>query len=293
MHKSVLITGGSGFIGNHLIKFYLNKQYRVHVVTREKSKIESELNIYTHIYDGTHQSLKSIKKITDFESTFHIAGLATYGCPIEQVDEMVDANLRFGIHLLETLKDTPCRNLINTGTYWQHYGNNENYNPVCLYAATKQAFEAIIEYYSQAYQFKVITLKLLDVYGPNDERQKLFQFLKNAMDTGKPLNMSKGDQLVDMVYIDDVINGYHIANSTLINDKKIDGFHHAYFLATNKPTTLKEIVKYYLQISKKEIDIVWGSIPYSERQILCPYIGELLPDWTPLVTLEEGISKIV
>ena len=69
-----------------------------------------------------------------------------------------------------------CYRMVNTGTSWQHYENSDH-RPSNLYAATKQAFEEILNFYATAYPLRVCSLHLSDTYGPNDIRPKLFGFL--------------------------------------------------------------------------------------------------------------------
>ncbi|MDZ5724904.1 NAD-dependent epimerase/dehydratase family protein [Acetobacterium sp. K1/6] len=80
------------------------------------------------------------------------------------VDKLFMSNVVFGAHLLEAMKTLEVNYLINTGTNWQNYCGSE-YNPVNLYAATKEAFEDIAKFYTQTTSLRMITLRLYDTYG--------------------------------------------------------------------------------------------------------------------------------
>ena len=69
----------------------------------------------------------------------------------------MSSNITFGTQLVEAMVANGCYQFVNTGTSWQHYENDE-YNPVNLYAATKQAFEDILRYYVETSALRVITL---------------------------------------------------------------------------------------------------------------------------------------
>jgi nucleoside-diphosphate-sugar epimerase len=197
----------------------------------------------------------------------------------------------FGNQLLEAMKVNELSNLINTGTSWEHY-NNEVYNPVCLYAATKQAFEVIMEYYIQACGIKAITLKLFDTYGPDDFRPKLFNLLNKAAVTGEPLDMSEGEQLIDLVHIDDVVEAYLISALRLL-DKQVTQ-HERYAVSSGNPLPLKELVKLYAEVTGQAIPLHWGARPYRDREVMVPwFLGSSLPGWKPLVSLSEGISSLM
>ena len=176
MNNKIVITGASGFVGSNLTTFFLNKNYEVYIVVRSISDL-SNIDVKTNNlkifkYDNELNSLISFFKEVNPICTFHLASNFIAEHQPSEVNSLVASNITFGLQLLEAMKEANVNTLINTGTSWQHY-NNEDYNPVCLYAATKHAFESLIEYYVKAEDFKVITLKLFDTYGESDHRPKL------------------------------------------------------------------------------------------------------------------------
>ena len=77
-----------------------------------------------------------------------------------------------------------------------------------IYAATKQAFETFIDYYCDVARMQAITLKIFDSYGPEDPRRKLVKVLAEAALNGQTLEMSGGDQRIDLVHIDDIVDAF-------------------------------------------------------------------------------------
>jgi len=201
---------------------------------------------------------------------------------------LIRSNVLFGNQLLEAMKVSGVRFLINTGTSWQHY-NNEDYNPVCLYAATKQAFEAILEYYVQACDIKAITLKLFDTYGPNDPRQKLFHLLNKAAMSGEPLDMSAGEQLIDLVHVDDVVDAYMIAAQRLLDGKV--SVHEDYAVSSGCSLPLKELVALYSDATGWNVNVNWGARPYRFREVMRPWDkGRAIDGWRPKIALGKGLK---
>ena len=186
MRKKVVITGASGFVGSNLTRYLLGKNIEVYIIVRPTSDIsfleKKDYNLNIFRYDKDINKLISFFNEIQPDCVFHLASNVIAEHKANQIDSLVQSNITFGLHLLEAMKETGVKRLVNTGTFWQHY-NNEEYNPVCLYAATKQAFETLLEYYVQAESFKVITLKLFDTYGENDRRPKLINlFCKYSID---------------------------------------------------------------------------------------------------------------
>ena len=292
--RAVIVTGATGYIGRNLVEKMTALGWYVHAITRPTSDqsalVTRNSAVTSHIYDGTYASLENIFAVANADTVFHTAAQASYAHSPAVLEPMLDANLKFGSYLLEAMHNTGIRNFINTGTYWQHFAG-ESYNPVCLYAAQKQAFEAIIDYYVKALNFNAITLKLFDVYGPGDTRPKLFNLFKKAVDTGIPLDMSPGEQLVDFIYIDDVIDAY-IKAAEYINHFRAPQ-HEIFFVGTGQPDSLKNIAELYTAISGKPVPINWGKRAYREREVMCPWRGKTLPGWQPKINIETGIRRLL
>ena len=206
------------------------------------------------------------------------------------IDSLILSNVLFGNQLVEAMRVNEVVCLVNTGTSWKHF-NSDEYNPVCLYAATKQAFEAILEYYVRVCSNRVITLDLFDTYGPNDPRQKLLQLLKKSARLGATLDMSPGDQLINIVHIDDVIEAYLIAAKLLLDDE--EPRHERYVVSAGQPLPLKELVRIYTEATGHTVSVNWGSRPYRQREVMVPWTGgKLLPGWSPATDLIAGFQSL-
>jgi nucleoside-diphosphate-sugar epimerase len=103
--------------------------------------------------------------------------------------------------------------------------------------------------------------------------------------------MSPGEQLIDLVYIDDVIEGYLLAAKRLADDKVLDM--EEYAISSGKPIYLKELVAVYGRIVKKTMPINWGGRPYRFREVMMPWDkGQKLTGWEPEIELIEGIKRM-
>lgn len=292
--KIAIITGATGYIGSNLCRTLLKNNWNVNVIVRKKSKyeyledIKDKLNIFLY-NDELDKLIKYFQKV-NANVVFHLASNFIVQHKSSEISGLIRSNIEFGSHILEAMSQSKTRLLINTGTSWQHY-QNDNYNPVCLYAATKQAFEAIIEYYIQAENIRVITLKLFDTYGANDKRPKLINLLKKITEEKIELDMSPGEQLIDLVYIDDVINAFIKAYEYLANDVGV--IYKKFGVSSGTGINLKDLISLYEQILCKETFINWGAREYRKREVLILWRSfEKLPNWKCNVGLEEGLKKI-
>ncbi len=292
--KRVLITGGTGFIGTNLIKKMVGMNIEINVVIRKTSNLDNLAGlrdiIKLHIYDEDISSMIKIMEASSPDIVIHLASLFIAEHSSDEVDDLIKSNILFGTHLLEAMKINGVNHLINTGTNWQNYSGSE-YNPMDLYAATKEAFENIARFYSESSPIKMITLKLYDTYGPNDKRNKIFNLFKRISISGENLDMSPGEQLLGLVYIDDVVEAFICAMRLLQNSDLKN--QHVYFVNPDKFISLKEVVSIYEEILGLKLNINWGARSYRVREIMNPYIGQRLPNWRPKVDLYRGIDYLV
>lgn len=291
----MFITGGTGFIGSNLVRKLIRDNYEIHLLIKDQNELIIINDIIDKVkcydYDGSIDCIMDIFSKVKPDIVFHLASLFLADHKTSDIEGLVKSNILLGTQLLEAMHKNNINKLINTGTSWQHY-NNSDYSPVCLYAATKQAFETIIQYYVEVSSIKVITLKLFDTYGKNDPRKKLFHLLVSLIDKKEPLYMSPGEQLINLVYIDDVIDAFEKALDLLFSDKVEQ--HQIYSVSAENIISLKDLVAKFEMVSCKKLPIVWGGRPYRLREVMVPWTnGQNVPGWKPKVILEEGIKKIL
>lgn len=292
--KKALITGATGFVGSYLANRLCLDGWDVHVIIRPNSNMDSLKkilqNIVVHIHEGTTIQMISIFKTVKPDVVFHLASSVISQHETKDIEPIIQSNILFGTQLLEAMTVSGVYRLINTGTSWQHY-ENQPYNPVCLYAATKQAYEAILTYYVEVTPLNVVTLKLFDTYGPNDPRRKLIPLLQETAKNDKIIAMSLGEQLIDLVHIDDVVNAFLIAAERLMKDKVSQC--EEYAVSSGNPLSLQEIVKMYEKVIGKNLLVKWGERPYRPREVWVPWNnGRKLPSWEPKINLVEGLENL-
>ncbi|MDA8101139.1 MAG: NAD(P)-dependent oxidoreductase [Nitrospiraceae bacterium] len=291
--RRALITGATGFVGSRLAYRLVHDGWDVTIVVRPGSDrllvkdFVGRLTVYEH--DGTTVSMTSLVRQTGPEVVFHLASLFLSQHRASDIEPLIRSNILFGTQLLEAMAAADVRLLVNAGTSWQHY-EGRAYSPVNLYAATKQAFETILQYYLETSSLRVITLKLFDTYGPGDPRPKLFHLLRRTAESRQPLAMSPGEQLIDLVHIDDVVNAFVLAAQRLAS---LPAGHETYSVSSGAPLRLRDLVALYEQVTGATLPITWGGRPYRPREVMTPWHDERpLPGWSPKISLEEGIRQL-
>lgn len=297
----VIITGITGFIGRKLAERFIDNGYVVFAIVRASSKIDKlsiklQENVKFYVLDNDNSIRDVIKEIVSGVSSeivvYHLASMVLAGShKYEEIAPIINSNITFGVKLIDAMVENGIRNFVNTGTSWQHY-NNLIYSPVNLYAASKQAFEDMVQYYIDIGVIDMINLQLFDTYGPDDTRKKIWNMLKVAISSDNLIKMTLGNQLIDLVYIDDVIDAYVLSGKYLIsNNKKYCG---TYAISSGKPKKLRDIVEMMNKISNGKIEVMYGFFPYRMREIMVPWSkGLQLPGWKPRISLVEGMKKFL
>jgi len=293
--QRVLLTGSTGFVGHHLASALLNQGLEVHLLIRPNSnraRIQSLPGApVIHVHDGTIRRMVRIVQQAAPDTVFHLASHIVAEHQGEDIEPLIASNILLGTQLLEAATRVATPYFVNTGTFFQHY-EGRSYSPVSLYAATKQAFQDVLQYYVETTPVAAITLTLFDTYGPDDSRPKLLNLLLRAAKDGRPLLLSPGEQEVDLVFISDVVQAFfRAANILVTSGKEISG--RSFSVDTGHRLPLREVVRIFECVTGYHLRIQWGARPYRPREVMTPWKGETLPGWKPTVDLERGIRLTI
>jgi nucleoside-diphosphate-sugar epimerase len=301
-----LITGATGFVGSHLARKLVSDGWQVHILVRTSSSLSAiadiaeRLTIHTLTPPNTPttESVAAAVAAAKPDVVFHLAAMFRAEHQPADIAPMVEANVIFTTQLLEGMRLAGVSTLVNTGTSWQHYrgGNDgQTYDPVCLYAATKQAAEDIITFYCNAHGMKAVTLKLYDTYGPGDTRNKLLNIFKRASErsietAAAPIAFSPGEQMIDLVHIDDVVRAYLVAAHEAAAAPI--GSNAKYGVSSGEPLPLRELAAQYAKVAGRPLNITWGERAYRAREVMHTPQLPALPNWAPTISLADGLAKM-
>ncbi len=287
---NILVTGATGFIGTNLTR-ELRKQHKIFILGQFEGDPE-KLNLPGYIMNNDIVALAEYIEKNDMEGIIHLASLYLTVHTPQQVEELVSSNVYLGTAVLEAASIAGCvKWFLNTGSIWQNYNVKDmGYNPVNLYASTKQAFIDMAKYYSDVFGIRFCTLKLCDTYGPNDTRKKIFRLFKDNAESGEVLKMSPGEQKLDILFITDIIEGFTHLAGLLASEEHLED---EYVLSSGFQLSLKDIALEFERVSGLKLNIEWGGRPYRDREVMFPWRGKVLKGWRARVSLEEGIRIFV
>jgi nucleoside-diphosphate-sugar epimerase len=295
--KRALVTGATGFIGSHLLDHLHRAKWKIGILGRQESlrKINLPAEINAYKYNGLTAEVLSC--VADFKPTvvFHLASLFLAEHMPEHIEPLI-LNVLFGTQLLEAMSKSGCTALVNAGTTWQNYTpqppfDAPDYVPVNLYAATKQAFEDIAVYYVQTAGLRSVTLRFSDSYGPGDSRRKILWLLLNTLKTGQPLGMSPGEQVIDLIHVEDICRAFlHAAELAIAFPEPVAK---VYALCGNQRRTLRQVAATFEEAAGRKLPLDFGNRPYRSREVMHPWEGPALPGWQPRIALLEGFRNLI
>ena len=285
---NILITGATGFIGKNLLQA-ISPENEIHVLVRPSTNCESLHTKRIFVFNDNIDELKDYLIKNQIEGLVHLASLYITKHNNEQIKDLILSNIYFGTSVIEAAKQANVRWFINTGSYWQNYTPDSiEYRPVNLYAATKQAFIDIAKFYTDTSSIRFVTLKICDTYGANDPRKKIMSLFKQYAETGEQLRMSPGEQKINLLYIDDVTQGFITLMNLLHNNVEL---REEYVLSAKNLYSLRELASIFEQVSHKKLNIEWGGLPYREREVMTPWqIGTPIPGWKQTIDIFQGIQ---
>ena len=192
---SILVTGGTGFLGKHLVTFLASLPMNITILLRKDSlsdhKISSSVNLL-YIDDEINLS----KLTNNIDCILHLA--TCYGREGETREEIYETNLNFGVKVLEMAKKIKTKYFINFDTSLPGHVNN--------YSSSKATFRSTCKKYASN-GLKVINLRIESIYGPNKKGTDFSNVLIRAcMQNKESIELSKCEQIRDFIFYKDLIH---------------------------------------------------------------------------------------
>ena len=282
MKKNVLVTGGSGFIGSHVVDALVKKKYKVTVFDINRPKRKDVKFIKGNILNKSivTSALKNINII------FHLAAASD----ITQVKKIplktVKTNILGTTYLLEGARNANIDKFIFASSIYS-YGTAGN-----LYTTSKISSEQIIKNYNLIYGQKFVILRYATAYGPrNREVDAVSIFLKRALKNSNLIIHGNGKQKRNYIYTDDLGLGSLFALKKKATNKIVT-------LVPKRSIKIIDLAKMIIRITNSKSKIILNKKKkrFDDFSSIFSYknISEKnLIIWRPKLTLESGLKKFI
>ncbi len=310
--RNILITGGAGFIGSHLVDHLLNEDgWQITVVDDFNDFYSPEIkraNIAAHLDSPNYKlieadirdydALEKLFAANKFDCIVHLAARAGVRPSLAEPRLYAETNVNGTVNLLELAKQHGVKQFV-FGSSSSVYGINSKvpfaeddriHQPISPYAATKAAGELICHTYAHLYDIRVVCLRFFTVYGARQRPDLAIHKFSKLITDGKPIQVfGDGTARRDYTYIDDIIQGVHAA---IDYDRSM---YEIFNLGESQTTELSELIR-LLETSLDMNAIIDrqppqpGDVPITFADI--SKSRELL-GYNPTTKIADGIPKFV
>ena len=283
----IFITGGTGFLGSNIINKLLNqKKYDVHVLCRNSSKfvrINKKNLKKIKIYKLEHANLENIFIKNKFDAVIHCA--TNYGLRQQDISEIIQPNLILPMRLLDLCKNYNVKAFLNTDTIL-----NKN---ISNYSLSKYHFTEWLKLFSK--EFYCTNIKIEHFFGPKDDDTKfVIYIIKSFLKNSPSIQLTKGIQKRDFVYIDDVVSAINkILNYSLTKKGGFETFE----IGSGKNISIKNIVLLIKKLCKNKITKTeFGKLNMRKNDALSVSLNLnkiYKLNWKPKYNLNSSLEKTI
>jgi len=305
----ILVTGGAGFVGSHLVDRLIKENHKVVVIDNLSTGRKINLNKKAKFYkiDICSPRISEIFKKEKPQIIFHYAAQIDVRKSVENPIEDAKINILGSLNIIQSFYKLISNihypiskaKFIFASTGGAIYGDAdviptpENYpaKPLTPYGITKLSIEKYLDYYYKIFGLPFISLRLANVYGPRQnskgEAGVVAIFIDKMLTDKQPIINGSGQQTRDFVYVSDVIE----VNILAMKKNKVGVFN----IGTAKETDINTIFRKLKKMTNSKCRKVHGLAKFAEQKRSCLDFQKAKKElgWKPKYSLEKGLETTI
>ena len=300
-NKKILVTGGAGFIGSHLVNRLVKDGAKVSVIVKYNSIIDCPRLLKSrdkiNVIEADLRNIDSVLEIKklSFDVVFHLAAYNHVGDSFKHVLENVNSNLISTINILNN--GPKIKKFIHMGTS-EIYGiqtklpfnTKEKENPMSPYAVTKFGSELFSVLKSKSTNLDLLCLRPFNTFGQFQSEKAIIPEMIIKCIQNKEIKTTGGKQTREFNYIDNIIDGMLFLNRKI--KSKIEPIN----IGSNRPISIKNLVKKIHKFTNSKSKLKIGSLNYRPNEIWKMQANNkfiISKGWKPKISFDDGLKRTI
>lgn len=299
----VVVTGGAGFIGSHIVEYWINQGAEVHVIDNLRSgflsNIEKFPQVIFHHGSVTDKSLVfDVVKNTDY--VHHLAAMVSVPESIEKPYECVEINIIGLLNILEAAKLHKVKKVVFSSSA-AVYGDNPELpktvntipSPKSPYGITKLDGEYYLKVYNEQYGLGTVSLRYFNVFGPRQNPNSQYAaavpiFINRALANQSITIYGDGEQTRDFIYVKDIVK----ANVLAATNEKLTG---VFNVALGLSTSINKLANEIIKITNSKSQIIYQDERRGDIKHSIASIDESIDKlkFSPDYSLSDGLEETI
>lgn len=301
--QKIVVTGGAGFIGSHIVEYWYSQGAEVHVIDNLRSGFLTNIEMFPGIvfYKGSITDRDLVFKVmngTDY--VHHLAAFISVPESIERPDECYDININGLINVLDASKEFGVKKIIFSSSAAVYGANPESpkrittiAEPKTPYGLTKLEGEEHLKSFYQLHNLGTVSLRYFNVFGPRQDPKSQYAaaipiFIYRALKNEPIIIYGDGSQTRDFIFVKDVVE----ANIVAATEPNVNG---VFNIGSGVAISIKDIAKIIIKETGSKSEIVYederpGDIKHSLASIS---ETEQALNFSPKYEIKTGLKKTI
>lgn len=313
--EKILVTGGAGFIGSHIVDLFIENDYDVIIIDDLSGGKKENINDQASFYkmDINDPEIKEIIKKEKPEFICHQAAQISVSYSVKNPRIDANDNIMGLLNLLECASANDVKGIIFASSGGTIYGEAENFPisegalfcPGSPYGIAKMTAEYYLDFYYHHYNLNYISLRYGNVYGPRQdpygEAGVIAIFICKMLNGDAPTINGDGEYIRDYVYVKDVAKAGLLSMKNMLKlsrlrkNNRLKYSFSAFNIGTGRGTSVNQLFTYLQEITGFPIQGKYGPPRPGDlrKNILDCRMAEEYLQWEARYNLEDGLRKTV
>lgn len=295
----VLITGGAGFIGSHVVDAFSHQGHELAIIDDLSSGVQDYLPGDARFFKCDIRSNEARQVVREFAPQIiaHLAAQMSVRISMERPTLDTDVNVTGLVNLLDACEEGAMPHVVFASTGGAIYGEQETFpadedhpiRPTSVYGLSKRVGEMYLDFWKRERGLRFTALRLGNVYGPRQnphgEAGVVAIFCERMLDRQTPVINGTGEQTRDFVFVGDVARAF-----IDVAGRSVQG---TFNIGTGRESSVNDVFRHLNEALGLKVTPKYGAAKQGEQMRSCISAERARDEfgWNPIVTLEEGLQS--